>query len=339
MTYQITIQPSGHQYPVENDESVLQAALDAGYTLPHGCRNGACGSCKGKVIEGCVDHGATPEKTLSEEERAAGMALFCCAKPLSDLVIECREVPAQQAYPVKTLPCRVQKIERLAPDVIALHLKLPNNEPLAFRAGQYVEILLKDGQRRAFSIANAPHEEGLLQLHIRLVPDGQFTTHVFNTMKEREILRFEGPHGSFYLREDSDKPIIFVAGGTGFAPIRSIIEHVIHAGISRPMTLYWGAKDRAGLYLAALPERWAAQQANFKYVPVLSEPSEADAWTARRGFVHCAVLEDFPDLSGHQVYICGAPPMIDAARRDFLAQGLPEEEFFADVFSFASHPA
>lgn len=335
MTYQITIQPSGHSCSADDVESILQAALDAGYTLPHGCRNGACGSCKGKVVEGRIDHGETPASTLSAEEKAAGMALFCCARPLSDLVIECREVPAQQDYPVKTLPCRVQKLERLAPDVIALHLKLPNNEQLAFRAGQYVEILLKDGQRRAFSIASAPHEEGLLQLHVRLVPGGHFTGHVFNAMKEREILRFEGPHGSFHLREDSAKPIILVAGGTGFAPIRSIVEHAIHLKIGRPMTLYWGARDRAGLYLAELPERWAAQQANIKYQPVLSEPSAADAWTGRCGLVHHAVLEDFPDLSGHQVYICGAPQMIEAARRDFLAHGLPEEEFFADAFTFA----
>ena len=336
MSFHITIQPSGHEYEAEEGASVLQAAIDAGIKLPYGCQNGACGACKGKIVEGRIDHAATPENTLPETERADGMALFCCAKPLSDLVIEAREVTARQDIPVKTLPCRVQKLERLAPDVIALHLKLPANEQFQFLAGQYIEILLKNGKRRAFSLANAPHEEGLLQLHIRLVPGGHFTEHIFGSMKERDMLRFEGPHGSFFLREESNKPIILLAGGTGFAPIRSLVEHVLHSGIERPMQLYWGAKDRAGLYLPELPARWAAEHANLVYVPVLSEPTAADAWQGRTGLVHQAVLADHADLSGFQVYACGAPVMIDAARRDFAAHGLPAEEFYADAFTFSA---
>ena len=339
MSFHITIQPSGHEYDAEEGNSVLQAAIDAGIKLPYGCQNGACGTCKGKIVEGRIDHAATPEGTLPAAERADGMALFCCAKPLSDLVIEAREVTSKTDIPVKTLPCRVQKLERLAPDVIALQLKLPTNERLQFLAGQYIEILLKDGKRRAFSLANAPYDDELLQLHVRLVPGGQFTEHVFGSMKEREMLRFEGPHGSFFLREDAEsakKPIILLAGGTGFAPIKSIVEYAIHSKIERSMHLYWGAKDRSGLYLPELPQQWAAEHANIKYVPVLSEPSAADAWQGRTGFVHQAVLADHPDLSGFQVYACGAPAMIDAARRDFGAQGLPAEEFYADSFTFAN---
>lgn len=336
MPYQITIQPSGHTCTAEEGVSILRAAQDAGFTLPYGCRNGACGTCKGKIIEGLVNHGLASAEALSEEDKAAGLALFCCAQPLSDISIECHELRTAQDIPVRTLPCRVQKLERLAPDVIALHLKLPVNERLLFLAGQYIEILLKDGKRRAFSLASAPHDDELLQLHIRLIPGGQFTEQVFNGMKERDMLRFEGPHGSFYLREDSSKPIILVAGGTGFAPIKSIIEHALHNQSQREMTLYWGARDRAGLYLPDLPQRWALEHPQIKYVPVLSEAVAADTWTGRSGLVHQAVLEDHADLSGYQVYACGAPAMIDSARRDFAARGLPAEDFFADAFTFTS---
>jgi len=339
MPFQISIQPSGHTLLAEDGASILRAALDAGIILPYGCRNGACGSCKGKVVAGKVDLGLASESALSEEDKAAGLALFCCAKPLSDIVIESHEVSTVNDIPVKKLPCRVHRMERLATDVMALHLKLPANERLQFLAGQYVEILLKDGKRRAFSLATAPHDDELLQLHVRLVPGGQFTEHVFGAMKERDILRFEGPRGSFFLREDSAKPIILVAGGTGFAPIKSIIEHAIHNRIERPMTLYWGARDRAGLYLPELPERWAAEHASIKYVPVLSDAGAKDAWSGRVGLVHEAVLDDYAELSGHQVYACGAPPMIDAARRDFISHGLPAEEFLADSFTFSNDPA
>jgi CDP-4-dehydro-6-deoxyglucose reductase len=336
MSHHITVQPSGHEYAVEEGATILQAAIDAGLKLPYGCQNGACGACKGKVVSGQFDHGATPEGTLPQDQRDAGMALFCCARPLSDLVIEAREISASKDIPVKTLPCRVQKIERLAADVIALQLKLPTNERLQFLAGQYIEILLKDGQRRAFSLANAPDDDELLELHIRRVPDGEYTGHVFNALKERDMLRFEGPHGSFFLREDSPKPMILLAGGTGFAPIKSLVEQAIHRKIERPMRFYWGSKDRAGLYLPDLPLRWAAENAHFEYVPVLSEPTAADAWNGRTGLAHRAVLEDHPDLSAFQVYACGAPAMIEAARRDFTAQGLPEGEFYADSFTFSS---
>lgn len=339
MTVQVTIQPSGHRFEGDSETTLLESALDAGFLLPYGCRNGACGTCKGKVLSGQVHHSAYQEGALSGAERQSGMALFCCARPLTDVVIECREVRAKGDIPVRTLPCRVQKMERLAPDVMALHLRLPANERLQFLAGQYIDFLLKDGRRRSFSLANAPHDDALLQLHLRWVPGGHFTEHVFTAMKERDILRLEGPLGSFYLREDSDKPIVLVAGGTGFAPIKGMIEHAIHHDVTRPMTLYWGARDRAGLYLRELAEGWARDVAGFKFIPVLSDSTPEDNWQGRTGLVHQAVMADFPDLSGHQVYACGAPAMIDAARRDFTRLcGLPETEFFADSFTYAADP-
>ncbi len=335
MAFQITIQPSGHTCTAEEGVPILRAALDAGLILPYGCRNGACGACKGRVISGEIDYGFAQTTALSEQDKAEGLALFCCAKPLSDVVIESRELEADSEFPVRTLPTRVQRMERLAPDVMALFLKLPANERLLYLAGQYIEILLKDGKRRAFSLANAPHDDELLQIHVRLVPGGQFTEHVFGTMKERDILRFEGPHGDFHLREGSAKPVILLAGGTGFAPIKAIVEHALHNKMERPMTLYWGARDRAGLYLPELPRQWAAAHPHFRYVPVIEAPSDGGAGE-RHGLVHLAVLADYPDLSDHQVYACGAPAMIDAARRDFVAHGLEEDEFFADAFAYAA---
>ena len=232
----VTIQPSSQRFQVEDGEAVLAAALRQGLVLPYGCKNGACGSCRGKILEGRVDYGMYQKKALPDEEKAQGKALFCQAKPLTDLVIEARIVGAAKGIQVKTLPCRVQRIERLADDVMALHLKLPANERLVFLAGQFIEFLLKGGARRSFSIAHAPHGDELIQLHVRHVPGGQFTDHVFGTMKERDILRFEGPLGVFFLREDSVKPIVLVASGTGFAPIKSLIDDALPKGVTRPMT-------------------------------------------------------------------------------------------------------
>ncbi|HEX5092135.1 MAG TPA: CDP-6-deoxy-delta-3,4-glucoseen reductase [Burkholderiales bacterium] len=331
--HSVTIQPSGQTIEVEDGEAILAAALRQGLVLPYGCKNGACGSCKGKILSGSVDYGVYQAKTLTDAEKALGKALFCQAKPLSDMVIEARTVGAVKGIEVKTLPCRVQKMERAADDVMIVHLKLPASERLVFLAGQYLDFLLKDGTRRSFSMGCAPHEGAELQLHVRHVVGGAFTDHVFAKMKERDILRFEGPLGTFFLREDSDKPIVFVASGTGFAPIKAIIEEAIHKGIRRPMTLYWGGRRPRDLYLNALAEDWAARGL-LKYVPVVSEALPEDQWTGRAGFVHRAVMQDFPDLSGYQVYACGVPVMVDAARKDFSAVcRLPEEEFYADSFT------
>ena len=338
MPYQITIQPSGHVFFADAGETILQAALREGFSLPYGCRNGACGTCKGKIIQGMVDFGSYNESALSEVEKKAGMALFCRAVPLTELVIECREIGAIKDIKIKTLPCRVHKLERVAPDVMIISLKLPANERLQFLAGQYIDILMKNGKRRSFSLANAPHDDELLQLHVRNYPGGSFAEHVFTQMKEKDILRFEGPFGTFFLREDSDKPIIFVASGTGFAPVKSILEHVFHvrnsSGNDRQMVLYWGNRTRPDLYLPNLAGGWQKEHDNFTFIPVLSEPEPPDSWSGRTGLVHQAVMQDFDNLAGYQVYACGAPAMVEAAHRDFTQlRRLPEEEFFSDAFT------
>ena len=336
MGFQISVQASGHVFQAEPDESILDAALRQGLMMPYGCRDGACGACRGKVLNGQVDHGKAQFNALSEADRRAGGALFCCAQARSDLIIESRELRSAQEVPAKTLPARVHKLTRAAPDVMIVELQLPPNQRLPFYAGQYIEILLKEGQRRAFSLANAPQDDAFLQLHVRHVPGGQFTDHVFNTLKERDLLRFNGPHGGFYLREDSDKPMLLVAGGTGFAPIKAIVEHAIAERSTRPMDIYWGGRGQADLYLLSLAEQWAREQARIRFVPVLSDAPENEHWRGRTGFVHAAAMRDFPDLSGHQVYVCGSPAMVAAARHDFVGQcHLPEAEFFADSFEFA----
>lgn len=340
MTHQVTIRNTGHRFPARDGSTILQSALDAGLVLPYGCRDGACGSCKGKLVDGSIDYGRYSEKALTAQERAQGYALFCQAKPLSDVAIEAREVRKAGDIQVRKLPARVQKLERAADDAMIVYLKLPANERLMFLPGQYIDILLKDGTRRSFSMANAPHDDEYVQLHVRHVPGGAFTDHVFQTMKERDILRLEGPFGTFFLREESAKPIVLVASGTGFAPIKALIEAALRKGIPRPMTLYWGARRPKDLYLNALPERWAAEHPGFRYVPVISDALAEDRWDGRTGFVHRAVMEDLSDLSGHQVYACGVPIMVDSARLDFVQKcRLPENEFFADSFTTAADKA
>ncbi|PLZ01224.1 CDP-6-deoxy-delta-3,4-glucoseen reductase [Burkholderia sp. WAC0059] len=342
MAFNVTLKQSGRQFQVEPDEPVLTAALRQGIGLPYGCKNGACGSCKGSVASGEIEQRAHAASALSNDEKTRGMALFCCATAQSDLEIDIREIAGVGDMPVRKLPCRVAAIERKADDVVVLKLQLPANERLQYLAGQYLEFILKDGARRCYSMASAPHEEGLLELHIRHMPGGKFTDHVFGALKERDILRFEAPLGTFFLREDSDRPIVLLASGTGFAPIKAIVEHAAHKGIGRPMTLYWGARRLKDLYLLDLARQWEREIPGLRFVPVLSEPDAADAWTGRTGFVHRAVVEDLPDLSGHQVYACGAPVMVESALRDFTQHhGLPESEFYADSFTSAAdlaHP-
>ena len=337
MAFQVTVQPSGRTFVVERDEPILSAAIRQGIGLPYGCKDGACGSCKSRLVEGRVIHGAHQSKALSAEEEAAGWTLTCQATPQTDVVIEARTVPGAGENPIRKMPTRVTTIERPAPDVAVLQMQLPANDQLKYRAGQYVEFILRDGSRRSYSMANAPHTQEAkpgIELHIRHLPGGKFTDHVFTAMKEKEILRMEGPFGSFFLREESDKPIVLLASGTGFAPIKALIEQMHHLGSIRPVRLYWGARRPADLYL----HDWLATARELvpqlEYVPVLSEPAPEDAWTGRTGFVHQAVMADLPDLSGHQVYACGVPVMVESAQRDFVARcGLPDGEFYADSFT------
>ncbi len=335
MSFNVTVQPSGRTYTANADEALLAAAIRSGIGLPYGCKDGACGSCKCKKIEGSVVHGPHQLKALSHEEEAAGFILTCCGVAHSDVVIESRQVTDESAFPVKKMPTRLNSFAKASDDVMVMRLQLPAADVFKYHAGQYVEFLLRDGDRRAYSIANAPHtqaENPSVELHIRHMPGGKFTEHVFGAMKEKEIMRVEGPFGSFYLREDSSKPMVLLASGTGFAPIKAMIEHMQFKRITRPAVLYWGGRRPADLYMNDWVMARVAEMPNLRYIPVISDALLDDAWAGRTGFVHKAVLQDLPDLSAYQVYACGAPIVVDSAQADYIAAGLPAEEFFADSF-------
>lgn len=326
--------PDNRIVPVKEDESLLDACLRDGLPMAFDCRNGGCGVCKCTVLHGEVEMGAFQPSALSQAEREAGQVLACVTKPLSDVEIE--YVPtAAAARPVTVHEARVAAMDLLAPDVMRLRLELEGGERIPFYAGQYINILLDDGQKRAFSFATAPHVEGPVELHIRRIEGGRFTTQVFTRMVVGDRLRFEGPVGSFFLREEGDKPVIFVAGATGFAPVKSMVEHAFHAGVKRPMVLYWGTRRLADMYLRELPERWAAEHPEFRFVPVLSEPAPQDAWQGRTGLVHEAILADYPDLAGHRIYACGSVKMVEAAQPAFAKHGLSPDDCFSDAFKLA----
>ncbi len=338
MTFQITVEPSGRTFSAEADEALLAAGIRQGIGLPYGCKDGACGSCKCKKLSGSVVHGPHQGKALSAEEEQAGFVLTCCASATSDVVLESRQVTQAGAFPIKKMPVRVTSLEKASHDVMIVKLQLPASDTFQYHAGQYVEFLLRDGSRRSYSMATAPHLQAAapsMELHIRHMPGGIFTDHVFGSMKEKEILRIEGPYGSFYLREESAKPLILLASGTGFAPIKALIEHMRFKNIQRPAVLYWGGRRPSDLYADAWIRQQAAEMPQLSYVPVVSDALPEDGWQGRSGFVHQAVLADFPDLSGYQVYACGAPIVIEAAQRDYAAAGLPAEAFFADSFTSA----
>ena len=338
MTFKVTVQPSGHQFMVETDQTVLDAALAAGIVLPYSCRNGACSSCKGKVVSGDFQAGPAPAQILEPSELEQGYTLFCQVRPSSDLVIESTEVRLASDIQIRKMPSRVMALDLLTPDVMVVKLQLPATDPFRFYPGQYLEFILKDGRRRSYSMASPPAENNLVELHIRHTPGGVFTDHVFGAgatqMKVREILRVEGPFGSFFLRKDTDKPIVFLASGTGFAPIKAIVEQMIAEQSTRPAVLYWGGRRPADLYMHELAEQWVQRLPNFRYIPVVSDAHPQDNWSGRTGFVHHAVQADIPDLSGYQVYACGAPVMVEGARKDFVEHnGLPDTEFYADAFT------
>jgi CDP-4-dehydro-6-deoxyglucose reductase len=334
MSYKITIEPSGLQIGCEEGESILDAALRNGINLHYGCRNAVCGVCKGALLDGSVHYAGFETPGISETERRQSFALFCRAIPTSDVRIEAEHVINPETIPIKTLAATVETITRLTADIMLLQLRPDEDKQLEFLAGQYIDILLQDGRRRSFSIANAPSSTSLIDLHIRHNKHGNYTHYIFNEMQEGESLQIEGPFGSFYFREQSNRPIIFMAGGTGFGPIKAIIEHALAEGIARPMYLYRGARTATDLYMEDIIDTWVPQS-NIAYIPVLSEADTSTDWQGRTGLVHAAIVEDFNDLQNYEVYSCGPPAMVQAGRRTFVDRGLAEERYYCDAFEKA----
>lgn len=335
MPFQVTFSQSNTRFLVNEDERILDAAIRQGIGLPYSCRDGQCASCKGKISSGQVIYKEQPE-ALTPEEQKHGIALFCQAYAKSDLVIDAKELKHSAEVPVKRFPARVASIERISHDVMRIILTLPPSIRMQFFAGQYIDFILKDGRRRSFSIANAPHEDKYIELHVRHVQGGEFTGEVFDQMKVRDIVRIEGPLGSFFLREDSDREVILMAGGTGFAPIKGIIEHVLNKKINRQFHIYWGAKTFEDLYYHEQAKKWADENDNITYTPILDADDSNKDWDGRTGYVHDNVLKDFRDFSNLEVYASGPPAMVYAGRDAFVPYGLDPERYYSDAFEFSN---
>lgn len=337
MSYRVTIEPSGRCFTCSGTEAVLDAALRHGIMLPYGCRDGRCGLCTGKVVEGSVTYpGGEPPEPLDEKAFAVGQALFCRARPTTDLTIELREADSFEAIPAHRTRCRVERMERLAPDVMGLHLQPPEHERIAFLPGQYVDVLLRDGRRRSFCLANAPHDDATLEIHVRRVEAGEFSGHVFHAMQPQAVLHLEGPYGDFHLRAGDTRPLLAMAGSTGIAPIKSMLEHLVHIGDERPVHVFWGVRTREDLYLDTRLRQLARAHGRLQYTPCLSDPAANDAWEGRIGLVHNMLLQDYPDLAGYTLYMSGPPSMIAAAERDLSRHGADPEHMLANPFHAAA---
>lgn len=335
MSWKVTIRKSGKVFEVEDEESVLTAALRQDMGLPYGCRSGNCGSCRAILLEGEVEYGEHLPAAMTGEDVPERSVILCQARPKSDLLIEADELEVVAGLHPRILPCRVVSLRRLTGDVMALGLRLPRNQSLKYLAGQYIDILLPGGKRRSYSLAHAPATSDVLELHVGYVEGGLFTSRVFNEMKEKELLRLNGPLGSFFIRAEIEAPIILVAGGTGYAPIQAMLEQLFADNDSREVFFYMGARNRRELYMHQQCLDWQQQYPRFHYTPVLSEPTADDQWNGATGWVQDRILEDFSELSGHQLYIAGPPVMIQVTKKSLVKAGLKPHRMFYDSFEFA----
>lgn len=335
MKYTINIPATRHTFTASADETVLEAALRSAVSLPYGCRSGRCGACKGKILKGEVSYVATP-KGLTQQMQDDGYALLCQAHACSDIDIGFDDIEKLKQLKVTKMPVKVIKLGQLSHDVMRVYLKIPDNIRLKFFAGQYLDFIQENGEHRSFSIANAPHDDEFLELHIRHIDGGEYTRYIFDRMKVNEILRVEAPLGNFILQESSPRPMILMGGGTGFAPIKGILEHAFHIGLEKPMHLFWGVRSLRDLYMPDLPLEWMRRYPLFRYTPVLSEPLAEDNWQGETGYVHHAVMKHYPNMKDLDIYMSGSPAMVYGARDEFMQKGVPENQLFSDAFEFNS---
>jgi CDP-4-dehydro-6-deoxyglucose reductase, E3 len=335
----VSVSNTGRSFSVAPGQTLLDAALDASLNLPHSCKGGNCGACRARLLAGTVSYPNGPPLGLSEADVAEGLILLCQARAQGDLTVETFDLAPADQIEIKQLPCRVERTERWSHDVMGVFLKLPAAEPFEFKPGQYVDIMLSKGRRRSFSIASPPHDARPLELHVRHVPGGEFTDRLFAHEARGALLTLEGPLGHFVYRaagtETSRRapPMLLIGGGTGLAPLKSIIRHVVESRLPRDMTLFWGVRTARDLYAHAALEDLARQSGRLRYVPVLSSPEPE--WTGRRGYVHEAVLADLESLEGVEIYASGPPEMIEAIRREFPARGMGSGQLSFDSFDYA----
>jgi CDP-4-dehydro-6-deoxyglucose reductase len=333
-SFEVRITPQGRTLRVGADQPILDAALAAGLNIPHSCKSGHCGSCRARLVTGSIRYPHGTPLGLTAQEARTGQVLLCQARPTSDLTVAVRVVAQVLDVEIKTLPCRIDRLTRLAPDVMQVYLRLPSVESLPFQPGQYLDVLLEDGGRRSFSIASPPHDSALIELHARLVAGGGFTERLFNEMRPGALLRIEGPIGQFVYRT-ATRPLILIAGGTGFAPLKSMLRHMLERGIEREIYFYWGARAAVDLYEEALLLDWAGRFPFFRYTAVLSHTSAAEAQNRHLGFVHEAVLARHADLAGFDIYAAGPPALIEVIRATFPQSGARADGLYFDSFDFA----
>ncbi|WP_254318106.1 FAD-binding oxidoreductase [Paraburkholderia sp. CNPSo 3272] len=325
-TFVVKFEPSNVELPCEGDSTLLDTALTAGFFPKHSCRRGECRACETRILSGEVRYGSD----VAPDGLKRDHCLTCLAIPVTDVVLDSPEVSSVPGRRIVKAGARVTAVDRVSEDVTVVRVQIPVNTGFTFEAGQYVDVVLRDGTRRSYSMANSPAEEGQIEWHIRAMPGGRFSQHVYQNLKPKDLLRIEGPYGSFVL-SDADAPLIFLASGTGYAPIAAMMREHRDRIAARGATFYWGARREKDLYAMEEVNAWAKSASGLMFVPVLSDPDEN--WDGRTGFVHEAVQKDYPDLSRLEVYACGNPLMIDAARHAFRTEcGLPEDRFLSDSF-------
>jgi CDP-4-dehydro-6-deoxyglucose reductase len=341
--HSVRIEPHGRTLRVTPGQPILEAALGAGLNLPHSCKSGHCGSCRARLLAGEIHYPHGTPLGITAEEANCGDILLCQARADSDLTVRARLIASVADVEIKTLPCRIARLRPLAPDVMQLWLRLPAVERLRFHPGQYLDVLLESGRRRSFSIANPPHDGELIELHVRRVSGGGFSERLFGAaasgaaapLAAGSLLRIEGPLGQFSYAQGSD-PVLMVAGGTGFAPLKSMLRHVLETGIRRDIHFYWGARHTQDLYEEELVLEWVRRHPQLTFTAVLSEASAAEAAHHRAGWVHEAVLADYPNLARFEVYAAGPPAMIEAMRAHFPRHGLSAQRLYFDSFDYAA---
>ena len=341
MTYAVTVEPTGDVIEVEEGQTILDAALRQGVWLPFACGHGTCATCKVQVVEGDVDIGNASPFALMDVERDEGKVLACCAIPESDLVIEADvDVdPDFAGHPVEDFTATVVSIENLSPSIKEIRVAL--DRPMTFQAGQYVNLNLPGVEgSRAFSIANPPSDDRHIELHVRLVPGGAGTTWLHESLKPGDELDLSGPYGQFFVRKSDAKDVIFIAGGSGLSSPQSMILDLLEQGDTRQIYLFQGARNLSELYNRERLEALTQTHANFHYIPALNEPTDADDWTGFTGFVHEAAKDYFDGrFNGHKAYLCGPPPMINAAISTLMQGRVFEADIHMEKFLTAADGA